>query len=323
MYDLSALSRHSWLPAALVAALALTSCAQTKLAVHAIKKVVTSTAPAPAPTPAPPVMAEPTGKGVYKVGAPYQVDGVWYYPREDPFYDETGIASWYGEPFHGETTANGELYDMNGLTAAHKTLPMPSFVNVTNLENCRSLVVRVNDRGPFLHGRLIDVSRRTAGLLGFEDKGTARVRVRLVGTRLARTIAARPETSAEERGAVIAVPRVPVTSRRLVPAGQVVTASLTQTASLIVPGARPEVTLRAVRPTRLFVQAGAFSFHHNARRLGAKLSVIGPTEISSASVRGQQFFRVRIGPLDSLAMADATLERLIKGGFPGARIVVD
>src|SRR5579872_2420485 len=120
------------------------------------------------------------GKGLYKVGKPYQVDGVWYYPKDDWSYDETGIASWYGEQFHGHYTANGEVFDLNGLTAAHHTLPMPSIVQVTNLENGRSLTLRVNDRGPFAEGRIIDVSRKAADLLGFQRNGTAKVRVRVL-----------------------------------------------------------------------------------------------------------------------------------------------
>jgi rare lipoprotein A len=120
------------------------------------------------------------GQGVYKVGKPYQVDGVWYYPSEDPDYDQKGIASWYGPNFHEKYTANGEIFDQNGLTAAHRTLPMPSIVEVINLENGRSIKVRVNDRGPFVGDRIIDMSRRSAQLLGFERQGTAKVEVRYV-----------------------------------------------------------------------------------------------------------------------------------------------
>ena len=121
----------------------------------------------------------------YKVGAPYMINGVTYRPREDPSYRRVGVASYYGGErrgvdFHGRQTANGEIYDMYGLTAAHPTLPMPSVINVTNLENGRSLKLRVNDRGPFADGRLIDVSRKAARDLGFEEKGTARVRVEVL-----------------------------------------------------------------------------------------------------------------------------------------------
>ncbi len=118
-----------------------------------------------------------TTGGTYKVGNPYQIGGITYFPAEDPDYDEIGIASWYGVEFHGKPTANGDTYDMNALTAAHKTLPMPFDVRVTNLENNRSIVLTVNDRGPFVDGRIIDVSRRAAQLLGFYEAGTVRVRV--------------------------------------------------------------------------------------------------------------------------------------------------
>ncbi len=118
--------------------------------------------------------------GYYKVGTPYQVSGIWYYPKEDYGYKEIGVASWYGADFHNGITANGELYDMHGLTAAHRTLPLPSIVRVTNLQNGRSLVLRVNDRGPFVNNRIIDVSMRAAQLLGFKDDGTTQVQVEIL-----------------------------------------------------------------------------------------------------------------------------------------------
>lgn len=118
--------------------------------------------------------------GEQKVGKPYQVGGIWYYPAIDEDYDRIGEASWYGPKFHGRSTANGERFDMNKLTAAHPTLPLPTIVRVTNLKNGRSLNVRVNDRGPFARDRIIDLSRRAAQLLGFEKEGTARVRVQVV-----------------------------------------------------------------------------------------------------------------------------------------------
>lgn len=124
--------------------------------------------------------ADGASGGYYKVGTPYQVSGVWYYPKEDFGYKEIGVASWYGPDFHNGITANGELYDMHGLTAAHRTLPLPSIVRVTNLQNGRSLVLRVNDRGPFVNNRIIDVSMRAAQLLGFKDTGTTQVQVEIL-----------------------------------------------------------------------------------------------------------------------------------------------
>lgn len=120
------------------------------------------------------------GQPSYKVGSAYQVNGKWYYPKVDYGYDETGLASWYGEAFDGKATANGEIFNLNELSAAHKTLPLPSVVEVSNLRNGRSLRLRVNDRGPYVDARIIDVSRRAAQLLGFEMAGTTPVRVRIL-----------------------------------------------------------------------------------------------------------------------------------------------
>ena len=143
--------------------LALAACAETELVLHAVKHLGNET-----PTPA------------YKIGDPYQIDDVWYRPAVDYTYVETGIASWYGADFHNRATANGETYNMDLVTAAHRTLPLPSMVQVTNLENGRSLKVRVNDRGPFARGRIIDMSKRGAELLGFKQQGTAKVRVEIL-----------------------------------------------------------------------------------------------------------------------------------------------
>lgn len=123
----------------------------------------------------------PKGGGVYKVGNPYYIDGVMFTPAEDPAYDRTGMASFYAEDFHGRKTANGEVFDMWALTAAHPTLPMPSYAYVTNIANGRTLLVRINDRGPYARGRVIDLSRAAARLLAFEGPGTSYVRVRYAG----------------------------------------------------------------------------------------------------------------------------------------------
>jgi rare lipoprotein A len=117
----------------------------------------------------------------YRVGQPYQIRGVWYVPKEQPNYDEIGIASWYGEQFHNHYTADGEVFDMTLPSAAHTTLPLPSLVEVTNLSNGKTLVVRVNDRGPFVDGRIIDLSKQAAAELGFVTAGVTQVRVRYVG----------------------------------------------------------------------------------------------------------------------------------------------
>ncbi len=121
------------------------------------------------------------GGGSFKLGSPYKVAGRWYVPREEPGYDRAGVASWYGDDFHGRRTANGEIFDKSGLTAAHPTLPLPSYAYVTNIDTGRTILVRVNDRGPYVSDRLIDLSRASARALGYENQGRARVRVRYAG----------------------------------------------------------------------------------------------------------------------------------------------
>ncbi len=123
----------------------------------------------------------PRGGGTYKLGQPYKIAGRWYTPVEDPGYDRSGVASWYGTDFHGRKTANGEVFDMNAVTAAHPTLPLPSLAYVTNLANGHTILVRINDRGPYAHDRLIDLSRQSARLLGTEAQGLGHVRVRYAG----------------------------------------------------------------------------------------------------------------------------------------------
>ncbi|WP_367714730.1 septal ring lytic transglycosylase RlpA family protein [Nitratireductor sp. GISD-1A_MAKvit] len=133
----------------------------------------------------PRVAAKPSnlrrGGGRYQVGKPYQIKGRWYHPKEDPDYEKVGAASWYGDAFHGRLTANGEVYDMTHLTAAHPTMPLPSYARVTNLDNGSSVLVRVNDRGPFAHNRIIDLSKRAAQLLDYQSAGVAKVKVEYVG----------------------------------------------------------------------------------------------------------------------------------------------
>ncbi len=130
--------------------------------------------------------SSPAQVGNYKIGKPYEIAGQWYYPAVDYEYSETGIASWYGPKFHGKQTANGEIFDQHEISAAHRTLPLPSMVRVTNLENGRSLDVRVNDRGPFAHGRIIDMSRRAAQLLGFENREPPRSLSKFLNPKAAR-----------------------------------------------------------------------------------------------------------------------------------------
>lgn len=293
------------------------ACAQTRLAIHAAKQIGNRGG-----TPGAEATVSPDGVpigagGVYKVGDAYKVAGLTYTPRVDPDYDETGVASWYGRDFNGLRTANGEVFNMNALTAAHKTLPLPSYVQVTNLENGRTLVLRVNDRGPFARGRIIDVSRRAAQLLGFRGKGTARVRVRVVAPPSdGGFVAARAETPKRTRVAV-AVPVGAVEIDPLAPPDGIAEAPRRAPALL------PLVSVGSFRPTNLYVQAGAFESFANANRLSAKLSTGQRWRITSVVIRGRELYRVRYGPLETVEQADIVLARVIQKGHPDARIVID
>jgi rare lipoprotein A len=144
------------------------------------------------------------GRGSYRIGKPYAIDGVTYYPAEDMNYSETGIASWYGPGFHGKSTANGEAYDQEQISAAHKTLPLPTIVRVTNLDNGKSVVARVNDRGPFVPGRIIDMSKGGARELGLDLTGVARVKVEVMRreSELVKQIAMNGGTRADQLAAL-------------------------------------------------------------------------------------------------------------------------
>lgn len=283
--------------------------------------------------------------GYYKVGKPYQIKGSWYYPKEDYSYDETGIASWYGSDFHELQTANGESYNKNELTAAHKTLPMPSLARVTNLENGRSIVVRINDRGPFSGARVIDVSQRAAQLLGFEKQGTAKVRVQVLADE-SKAIADAMRTyggPSQEMDSIVASAQSqqPTAATQTLPpmgsSSPVETYSLeapVQTASAS-PVSTPTPSLSTFKPpaeyvqlpvsgaNQIYIQAGAFTNADNATRLSKSLGKIGTTRVAEALVKGVQYYRVRLGPIATVAEADKLLKKVTGAGADGARIIVD
>ena len=299
---------------------ALAACAETEFLVHTAKTVGSDEEPAPV--------------GDYKVGKPYQINGKWHYPAEDYDYAETGIASWYGPNFHGKSTANGEIFDQNLITAAHRTLPLPSAVRVTNLENGRTIQLRINDRGPFARGRIIDLSRRSAQLLGFEKNGTAKVRVEIMPneSRLLKLAslngkggtADQPQVASSPREVVVATP-LPNSGRPVQQAAN--TAStvdpVQRRGGVAIPVLSDRVEVLPVSSTGIFVQTGAFSNFENALRMRDRVYSLGPTRISRFHVAGAELYRVRIGPLESVAVADATLGRLTGAGVEDARLVVE
>jgi rare lipoprotein A len=254
--------------------------------------------------------------GHYKVGAPYQINGKWYYPEYDPSYDRVGTASWYGDDFHGLPTANGELFDKELISAAHTTLPLPSMVRVTNLENGRSIDIRVNDRGPFVGDRLIDLSQAAARRLGYESKGLAQVRVQFLALAEAKGTPPRPTVVASARPArparkvpePVIEPPAPLT----VPAGRTV-----QVASLI----PPPVPAAAEGPACLagdqFVQVGAFADTTRVRAAMEAVDELGRPRVEPAFVGGKAMARVRLGPVAG-AEARRLLAQVRALGYTGA-----
>jgi rare lipoprotein A len=318
--------------ACLLLGLLLAGCAETTYVVEQSKAVAGNTTP----------------KTPYKVGNPYQVNGVWYYPAVDYNYDQTGIASWYGPGFVGHATANGEEYDQDALTAAHKTLPMPTLVRVTNLENGRQIQIRINDRGPFVNDRIIDLSRRGAQLLGMENKGTAKVRVQIMAEEsrqlalglgageegvpkpaaapapqvTTQTLAAAPLAPAPTKVQPAVPPPAPVIAA--VPTPAPTASSSVGLGGVPLPQPSPKVVQEPVHPTNIYIQAGSFLQLANAEHLKDKLSrKVGAARVIPVQVGAQKFYRVRVGPIGTVDQADQMLDQVMALGHKDARIIVE
>jgi rare lipoprotein A len=221
-----------------------------------------------------------------KIGTPYVVGGRTYVPRDDRHYDEIGYASWYGGHHRGRPTANGERFDPDGISAAHTTLPLPSYVEVTALDTGRTILVRINDRGPFVPGRIIDLSHGAAKRLGIDRQGLARVRVRRV----------EPD---EQARAALRAGRPAAPSRIAAPPP-------------------PPATPPQQAAWGDYIQIAALSDEARANRLAAELGDIGTSKV----VPGGGLYRVRIGPIAADRLASA-LARARARGYQDARIVRD
>ena len=292
----------------------------------------------------------PVAKPHYKVGSPYRVKGRLYRPAVDDDYDKIGIASWYGDAFHGRATANGEVFDKRRLTAAHTTLPLPSLVEVENLQNGKRLVVRVNDRGPFVDDRIIDLSEAAAEALGFAGAGLARVRVRFVGPaplyaggpapspRVAtRTLVAPPPSRAQHRTAPppngpaldsdpIAALIADAPAPRMKPQPAMTANTMTARTGATNSGAtgpaaaapRVASTLQAVEKA-VWIHAGSVADPDVARGLADQLSTIGPVRLVDAAVGGGH--HIRLGPFGDRQEALLKLALVVERGYADARIV--
>jgi rare lipoprotein A len=294
---------------------------------------------------------------------PYVIKGQTYHPQEHYEYDDEGTASYYGirDGFHGKKTATGEVYDAHGITAAHKTLPLPTIVRVTNLENGRSLTVKVNDRGPFPKGRVIDVSEKCAKLLGFYGKGTARVRVQSLveetlalqknphghepimvasdGTQMKVDKSTPPPLASKTKGNVMlasakqgAGQQAPMPQHRpgwiavndlIKPQQQAKGSVYAQAAPRL--NENPTTPLAAsVTPGSYFIRAGTFSRLQNAEKLSQKLKSLTnalPVRLNTVSVNKTPMFTVRIGPLKNTEEAEKLIQKMAKAGHYDAQII--
>lgn len=254
-------------------------------------------------------MVSPSGKPLRGTEKPYQIRGVWYYPQADPDYDVKGVGSWYGEQFHNRRTANGEIFDMDAVSAAHKTLPLPSLVEVTNLDNGRKMVVRVNDRGPFVDNRIIDLSRAAADKLGYRRQGVARVRVRYIGPAPKTAFDSRHYAQApQQRSPVTPAPRQAPTQ---------------DAAPLAWPDEPPPVRVQVLpsRESGFRIQAGAFSSRENAERAVAQLQSAGRAVIEPMARASGTLYRVTVSAGEDELSAWSLRDRVVALGYSGATVL--
>lgn len=309
-----------------IVALSLAACATPKYDVGRPMIGVRNAAPRPSD------MVGPNGKPLRGTEKPYQVNGVWYYPKEDRDYNVVGIGSWYGEQFHNRRTANGEIFDMDIPSAAHKTLPLPSLVEVTNLDNGRKMIVRVNDRGPFVGDRVIDLSKAAAEELGYRRAGVAKVRVKYIGPapksvfdpprQYAQT---RTEAPTSRSFAEIQEPpqRVQVLAAKPEPEWS---PSPTLSAPPINPpdpvrAAPPAPPVAAVSKAGFRIQAGAFSSRENAEKAVQQLALAGSARIEPLERPTGTLYRVVVAAGDDEGEAWSLRQRVEALGYSGATVL--
>jgi rare lipoprotein A len=264
----------------------------------------------------------------YVLGAPYQAGGGWYYPRENFALQETGLATVYG-PNHPDLTADGEVFDQSALAAAHQTVQLPAIARITNLENGRQVVVRINDRGPVTPHRVLEVTRRTAILLGFQPDNVARVRIDLLADQSQAAVEAVPGAPSLQ---IAAAPRGEVTQTDLPAPGSAAAAPAVvapAAAAHIVPASNapplrlPEVVTQGQpNPGTLYVELSNFQNYRYANMQRARVAALGANVVSQRE-NGTEVYRVLIGPLNSVQQADSVLDQVFASGVTDARIVVE
>ena len=249
--------------------------------------------------------------GTYKIGNPYLIDGVSYYPHEDYNYSEIGMASWYGPSFSGGKTANGEIFDETKFTAAHRTLPMPSLVRVTNLENGIGITLKVNDRGPYARDRIIDLSSAAAEVLRIKEKGTARVRVEIL-----------PEESKNLKELAIASQNTDIYEPNITYSSAEIQPEQSKVQKPAPAPVEPAPAPVSAHNSDYFVQVAAYSTYEKAEALKDKLTTFGTVKIFKSVVNGETLYKVRLGEFTSKEEAEKVQKQVTDSGINGSRVIL-
>ena len=258
-----------------------------------------------------------SSKPIFKIGQKYMIKGKYYFPKKDLYYNKTGIASWYGPKFHGKLTANGEVYDQNALTAAHKTLPLPSAVKVTNLKNDISVVLRINDRGPFVNDRIIDLSSKAADILDLKKNGTGLVRVTVLKgkSEILETLAKSGQ-----------FPEI-----KDLPKADVPKVNIPKITNVKVEGSKRKIIKNNInydlknlkKEFKIFIKLASFSSLKSAKQMKEKLLYVENIKIYKIKKSNQVIFQVKAGPFINVKKVDNLYSLLLQRGMQGAKIVIE
>ena len=257
-------------------------------------------------------------KPIYKIGKKYNVAGKYYYPKKDLYYNKTGIASWYGPKFHGKLTANGEIYNQYALTAAHKTLPLPSAVKVTNLKNNKSIVLRINDRGPFVNDRIIDLSSKAADILDLKREGTGLVRVQILKDKslYLEKLARRGIFPEIEDLKEAELPNITIPKK--------VAVKIKDTKNQKIVSKKINYNLKNFnKEYKIYIKLASFSSNKNAEIMKKKVSYIDKVKIYKIFKANKVLFQVKAGPFSKVEKVDELYSLLLKKGMQGTKIIIE
>ena len=257
-------------------------------------------------------------KPIYKIGKKYNVGGKYYYPKKDLYYNKTGIASWYGPKFHGKLTANGEIYNQYALTAAHKTLPLPSAVKVTNLKNNKSIVLRINDRGPFVNDRIIDLSSKAADILDLKREGTGLVRVQILREKSLYLEKLAKQGSFPEINDLkeTELPNIKIPSK--------VAVKIKDTKNQKIVTKKINYNLKNLnKEYKIYIKLASFSSKKNAEIMKKKVSYIDKVKIYKIYKLNKTLYQVKAGPFLSVEKVDQLHSLLLQKGMQGAKIIIE